>query len=210
MQTYFQNNNSDELIVILNGWGMDEKPFNLLKCDCYILFLSNYTNLDFSFDFSSYKKKILIAFSAGVLMSTNLKETFNEFDLKIAVNGTLCPFDTKHGTPENILLEMENITQETALEFRKKLINDINHLELFNKNQPNRDLQSSLYELSALKKYAAKSDFVFDKVIIGQDDEIIPFKNQKNAWKNHKNTRIIKGGHFLFYKFANFIEIIEL
>ena len=212
MQTFYQNNNSENLIVLLNGWGMDEKPFDLLKSDYDILFLSDYTNLDFRFDFSKYKKKILIAFSAGVYMAAHLKPVLPEFDLKIAINGSLNLFDTKQGVPENIRLEMETLTLETAFEFRKKLIHNNNHLALFNKNQPNRSLESSLNELSALEKYNTCTTFEFDKVIIGEDDEIIPMKNQIGAWSKYKNTHMLflEGGHFLFYQFKNFSEIIKL
>jgi len=209
MQTYLRENNSEDLIVIMNGWGMDEKPFLPIKSDCDVLFLSDYTNSDFSFDFAKYKKKILISFSAGVMMAGYLQKNLPQFDLKIAINGILNTFD-KHGIPGDILFEIENISMETALDFRKKLINEPKHIDLFNINQPSRSLESSQNELCALKNYVATNDFKYDKVILGENDEIIPVENQKKAWEGHKNTRVIKGGHFLFYSFDNFNEIIEL
>ena len=67
-------------------------------------------------------------------------------------------------------------------------------------------------ELYALEQYSAQTNvlnFDFDKVIIGKYDKILTYENQLKAWKNHKNLQIINGGHFLFYKFNDFDDIIE-
>lgn len=218
MQTTFKDNKSNELIVLFDGWGMDEKPYSQLESSMDILFVHDYTNLNLNFDssndfdFNKYKKTYLITFSAGVFMSKYLKDILPEFDLKIAINGTLFPLDEKRGIPKNILAKMENITLENALDFRGKLIPNITHLRQFNRFQPARDLQSSQDELTALKKYFScpihNSDF--DKIIIGKNDKIIPLENQLKAWEGHKNLHIIDGGHFLFYNFSSFDEIINL
>lgn len=213
MQTYFQNcnngNNSDELILLFNGWGMDEKPFEPVKSDCDILFVSDYSDLNFpDFDFSKYNKIYLIAFSAGVMMTSYLQNKLPKFDLKIAINGTLNLMDEKEGIPKDVFFEMENITLENALNFRKKLFDSDEDYNLFNKYQPSRDLESSLEELKALKKIPSRP-FEFDKVIISKQDKIIPLENQLKAWKDHKNVKMTDGGHIPFYKFQNFSEIIN-
>ncbi len=79
MQTFFQDNNSDELILLFNGWGMDEKPFLPLTSSRDILFVSDYSNFDFSpnIDFSDYKKIFLITFSAGTFMTAFLKDNLS-------------------------------------------------------------------------------------------------------------------------------------
>jgi len=209
MNTYYKNNNSNELILFFCGWGMDEKPFRPIKNNADILFVSDYSDLYFpDFNFSNYKKIYLIAFSAGVLIASYLQDKLPRIDLKIAVNGTLKLIDAKEGLPQNILYEMENITLENAMNFRKKLFDNDNDYNLFNKYQPSRDLESSLNELAALKNIQSKS-FEYDKVIIGKNDNIIPYENQLKAWKNHKNICETNGGHFLFYKFKDFSEIIN-
>lgn len=215
MQTFFEDNHKDELIMLFCGWGMDEKAFSPLKRNYDVLFVFDYSDLDFDFnvDFSKYKKTILIAFSAGVFMAAFLQDKLLKFDLKIAINGTLKIFDTNLGLPQNSYTMMANISEKNYLELRKKLIYGKKHLAIFNKNQPARTIQSSLKELSALKKYysnAKELKFHYDKVIIGQNDEIIPYSNQFRAWMNHKNKRVMQGGHFLFYYFSSFDEIINL
>lgn len=212
MQTYFRDNQSEELILLFSGWGMDEKPYGPIKSSRDILFVYDYTVLDSSlgFDFSKYKKIILMSFSAGVFMASYLQDILPDLDLKIAVNGTLKMLDDKLGIPEVNFLEMGSITLQNALEFRKKLVDKKKHYDLFNKYQPSRDLKSSLDERSALKKYYEKSiNFDYDKIIISDNDQIIPADNQLRAWGNHTNIKTINSGHFIFYEFADFDEIIN-
>lgn len=220
MKIIFKNNNSEELILLFNGWGMDERPYKPLKCNRDILFVSDYSDLTFElpqnfaqkFGFSKYKKIILITFSAGAFMASFLKNKLPKLDLKIALSGNFHLFKEGFGVPEDILFEMKNLTFENALEFRKKLVDEKREYDLFNKNQPLRSLESSQNELSALEKYSEENsnpDFKFDKVIIGKNDKIIPYKNQLKAWDNHKNLKTLEGGHFLFYKFEDFDDIIN-
>lgn len=213
MQTFFQDNKSDELILFFNGWAMDEKPFNPIKSSHDILFVSDYSNsdLNFDFDFCRYKKVTLLAFSAGVFMASYLQEILPPLDFKIAVNGTLNMLDEKLGIPQDMFSEMENLSAENVLEFREKITDKKNHFNLFNKYQPYRSLESSMDELFALKKYFTKpKSFNYDKVIVAKNDVILPTENQLRAWKNHQSVHKAAGGHFLFYNFNDFDELISL
>lgn len=220
MQTFFEDNQKDELIILFCGWGMDEKAFQPHNRNYNILFVFDYNDTDnfrsrieCAMTEKTYKKITLIAFSAGVFMAAYLQDKLPKCDLKIAINGTLKLFDVNLGLPQSSYTMMANINEKNYLELRKKLIYGKKHLAIFNKNQPARTIESSLHELSALKKYYANAKdlkFDYDKVIIGQNDEIIPYSNQFKAWTNHKNKRIIQGGHFLFYYFDSLDEIINL
>lgn len=213
MQTFFKNNNSDKLIILLCGWGMDEKPFLPLKEDRDILFVFDYSE-KFPQDiisknlFKDYKEKYLIAFSAGVLMSGYLIDILPEFDLKIAINGVFNLFDNDLGIPSDILSKMKNINLNNYMEFRKLLFENSKDLELFNKNQPARTLESSLKELAFLDEYSKKNsiDFNFDKIIISRNDEIIPLTNQQKSWNFHNQKQIIESGHFPFYNFKPLLK----
>lgn len=218
MKSYFQNNNSDNLILFLNGWGMDERPLLSLKSNYDVLQIFDYSEINsdvFDFDFLSYKSIILICFSAGVYMAGILKDILPKADFKIAVNGSLNTFNENEGLPLESALTIENTNEENYMELRTKLISSPEHIERFNQNQPYRNIESSLAEFAALKKYYSeykKVKFNFDKVIISQDDKIIPMKNQLNSWREYKNTHLVfsSGGHFLFYNFSDFSEIISL
>lgn len=220
MKTFFRNANSEELILFFCGWGMDEKPFSPLKSSADILFLYDYANLEFDLDinFDKYKKITLVAFSYGVFVAAFLEDTFlkdilPKIELKIAVNGTLKPVDDEFGIPQKIFkLTLENMTELTALKFREKLFSSKEHLAIFNKNLPNRDMQSSKTELAALKGYFLENkdvDFEYDKIFMGEHDRIIPHKNQKLFWQDYDNVHLFDAGHFLFYAFDDFDEIIK-
>lgn len=210
MKTYFQDNKSKKLILFFNGWGMDERPLLLLKSSYDILHVFDYNNLDFSpnIEFSKYEKIVLIAFSAGVFVTALVHDKLPKLNFKIAVNGTLNLFSNEFGVPDNILSQMKALTLENALEFRKNFIEDKTQLDLFNSNQPLRTLESSLSELARLEDYPECSDFEYNKVIISRNDEIIPSRNQVSAWGDYKNINFIDGGHFIFYKFELFDDII--
>ncbi|MEG1965493.1 MAG: DUF452 family protein [Oscillospiraceae bacterium] len=214
MQKYFLDKNSDELLIFFCGWGLDEIPFKGYIAECDVLFLFNYSNLNLDFDFSKYSKITLLAYSYGVFMSGLFKDKLPKIDCSIALNGTLKAIDDEFGIPEKIFaLTLENMNLETALKFRRKLFNKEEDYQKFNKNLPNRLLEDSLAELDFIKKCAQeykKIDFDFDKVIIASDDKIYPTKSQRAFWKNHKNIKELNSGHFPFYLFKGFQDIIEL
>ncbi len=212
MNTYLRCNNSKNLIVFFCGWAMDEKPFMPLKSEKYdILFVFDYADLELDFDFSKYEKKILIAFSYGVFVAAIAK--LPEFDLKIAVNGTLKPIDSKFGiSPKIFDLTLCNMSDESLLKFYSRMFDNNVESEMFNQNLPVRAVDSCLKELEAIKNHyfnTADIDFEYDKTIISSNDKIIPTKNQLAFWEG-KNLKEFNAGHFIFYKFKNFDEIMEL
>ncbi|MDD3593043.1 MAG: DUF452 family protein [Candidatus Gastranaerophilales bacterium] len=212
MKQFFSDKDSDELIVFFCGWGMDERPFSLFQTNKDVLFLYDYENADINFDFSKYSKKYLIAFSYGVFMSAlcNLPD----FDLKIAINGTLKPIDKTYGIPPKIFeLTLNNMTLETAVKFRRSLFRNEEDFQNFNKNLPVRSLESSLNELDCIKKAAFSNQNLttgFDKIIVSKFDKIFPTKNQLNFWGENENIVQINAGHFLFYNFKSFEDIINI
>lgn len=218
MKSYLQKNNSDNLILLLNGWGMDERPLLPLKSTYDVLQIFDYNELNndvFDFDFSAYKSITLMCFSAGVYMAGILKNVLPKCDLKIAINGSLNTLDEKEGLPLESAHIIENVNDENYMELRKRLISKKEHIEMFNQNQPYRNVESCLAEFESLKKYYAeykKIKFNFDKAIIAKDDRLMPMENQIKSWNEYKNTRQVfsSGGHFLFYNFSDFDEIISL
>lgn len=221
MQTYFKDNSSEELILLFCGWGMDEKPFSPLNSSADVLFFYDYADLEEIKSLNKsgialpkkYKKISLVAFSYGVFVAALLSDLLPKMDLTVAVNGTLSPVDNKFGIPEKIFkLTLENMTELTALKFREKLFSSKEHLSLFNKNLPNRDMISSKTELADLKRYFSDNkgiDFKYDKVFISEHDRIMPSNNQKNFWTQGENVHTIDAGHFLFYAFEDFDEILN-
>lgn len=211
MQKYFINNNSEEIIIFFNGWGSDENPLKHLTSDKDVLILSDYSDLKFDFDFSKYKKTYLIGYSAGVFMSTYLKDKLPQDAYKIAINGTQKFADDHFGLTKTVIKELEGLNLYNYLDFRRNyLVQDNKELISFSKNQPKRTLESAREELKALQNYNKEKpqESTFDKVLISQNDKILSTEIQKKYWKN--NYKIIENAaHFPFFRFKTYEEIIE-
>lgn len=213
MQQFFIDKKSENLVIFLCGWGMDERPLLPLSCDSNVLYLYNYSNLELNFNFSIYKNIKLISFSCGVYMAGILKEILPQVDYSVAVNGTLNLLDEEFGLPIAVVDVFKNISLDNYLEFREKwLLSDSSELEKFNQNQPHVSIESAIAELEKLKVYAKKepiSKFSYDKILISTKDKIVPTQNQKNFWKNDDKVYLIECAHFPFYKFSSIEDLIN-
>ena len=69
----------------------------------------------------------------------------------------------------------------------------------------NRDFEEQKSELSALKKYHSNSDFKYDRIILSDNDKIIPTKNQSAFWGIEPNT---KSGHSPFHLYGKWSDLL--
>ena len=191
---------NDKLIVFFNGWGMDECVVKHLEpTDFDVLMFYDYTSLLFDENLiKRYKNKYLIAWSMGVMTATL-------FDIKYisktAVNGTMKPIDNKFGIPAKIYdLTIKNFSDENA----KKFI--LNMFDVDTKLPDlNRDFENLKQELVALKNYNANPNFKYDRIILCNNDKIIPTKNQAAFWGIEPN---FKSGHCPFFNFKRWDELL--
>ena len=218
MRQFYLNNNSKTLIAFFCGWGSDEIPYLPLKTGCDMLFCSDYTEIPekIDFDFSKYEKKYLMAFSFGVYAAGLCAQRgiLPKFDKKIALNGTLMAVDEEFGVPEKKFLLSMKMDETTVKKFRARLFHDENDLKIFEANLPNRTAKSCTDELIAVQKYVHEIPYPkldFDLIYTGKYDKVIPVKNQKNFWQNKCSCTTIdlESGHFPFYRFKCFEEIVE-
>lgn len=212
MKTYLRDNASKNLIVFFCGWAMDEKPFKKLQVNDFdVLFVFDYSDLTLDFDFSKYEKKVLLAFSYGVFITSIIE--LPDFDLKIAINGTLKPIDKDFGIATKIFdLTLNSITEESMRKFYSRMFDREEDYNFFLENLPQRDAKGCKKELAKIKEYYENykdNEFSYDKVIISDDDKIIPTKSQLNFWQG-VGIKNVNSNHFLFYKFKSFNEIIDL
>ena len=214
MKTCFINNQSDELIVFLCGWGMDEKPLLPLACKSDVLYIYNYSSneLIVNIDYTKYKKKSLIAFSCGVYIAPLIQDKLPNFDIKIAINGTMNFSDNSFGLSKTMIEFLQNLSKKNYLQFRKDyFVNNKEHLRLLIKNQSTRTLDSAHKELDFLLNLYKKNGeqhYKYDKILISKYDKILPMKTQINYWRNQ--YIFIDGGHFPFYNFKSFEEILSI
>lgn len=214
MKKFFVDNNSSQIVVILAGFAMDEKPFRVMETkDSDYLYLYDYSDLAFGFDFSKYQKKSVLTFSYGVFILGLLIKEFSHFDKKVCVNGTLKPIDKDFGiNPKIFDLTLENLSKDSLLKFYSKMFDNSLDYEYFLENLPNRNIENLKDELLNIKYLAQKYsniDFNPDKIYISKGDKIFSQKSQDNFWKNMLKFEI-EAGHFQFYKFKSFSEILDL
>ncbi|OPZ79195.1 MAG: hypothetical protein BWY78_00187 [Alphaproteobacteria bacterium ADurb.Bin438] len=204
-----KNDNSDELIIGLLGLGMDYNQMLPFIKDENVLFLYDYSNLDFEFDFTPYKNIKLFAYSAGVMATSLIQDKLpKNISKSVAINGVYKLFDNEKGLNDEILSTMYGLDENNYIEFRKKyLVNSEIELEKFNQSPPLRSFDSFFKELDALIGYdngKKPKPYVFDKVFISNNDNTIPFKNQLKAWEDTKTPyQIIETNHFPFYHFES-------
>lgn len=214
MQICHINHDKLRLLIFFCGFYTDENcfiEFDNLKSD--ILFIYDYSNLDFSnieyFDFAPYTEINLIAYSYGVFAANEGAGYLPPLNNSAAVSGTIFPIDENYGIKPKIYdLMLNSFDKSVVQNFKNKM--EMNSGEIKNSK---RDIQNLKNELLNIKKYISKNEIRknldFEKVIITTKDRIVPYGAQKNFWAGHKNVREIESGHFPFFHFKDFDEILE-
>ncbi len=216
MQYHWLNkNNNNKLIIFFAGWSFDYNPFKFLNCtDFDVLILYDYNTLELP-EIPKYKKYYLISWSMGVFTAYILKNKLPKFDLKIAINGTPYPVDDNKGIPlKPFLLTLKHAKQGLEGKFYQNIFDTTKDFETYNENQVKRTVDNRVDELNNLYKLIKQTQInyesFYDKAIISQNDIIIPTKNQINFWQNNtKSIKMLESGHFPFYNFKSWEEILQ-
>ena len=209
---WLNKKDNHKLIIFFNGWGMDECIVKHLNCENYdVLMFYDYNTLDTDFDWKSiknYPEKKLIAWSMGVMIAS-LFYTYLSISAKentcIAINGTLKPIDTEYGIHPKIYDLTINGFSEKG---RDRFINSMFCGESTPQPIPlpkEREICEQHSELIALKNYKADKDFKYNKILISDNDKIIPTKSQVAFWGIKSN---LEGGHCPFFQFKNWSELL--
>ena len=210
---WINKNNNKNLILIFNGWAMNETPFKHLKSSNFdVLTVYDYRSLDFDFSkfgFEKYEKKYLICWSMGVFCANKFKNILDLFDKKIAINGTFQIVSDDFGIPKKIYHITAKLLNENS---REKFIKNMFKNGTINPNititREIKELQEELFKIAELE---LKDETDYDKIIISSDDRIIPSKNQINFWKakgKENKIQIINSTHCPFEMYSSFEEII--
>ncbi len=212
MRYFLEKHDSDSLIIFFAGWGCDENQFANLKDKKDVLIVYDYQNLDLDFDFSSYGKIDLIAYSAGVFVASVWKPDC-KIGQKVAINGNPYLFDEKLGLSSRLVEEFRAINLDNYLEFRRKyMVETDEEYQKYNQLESRRSLESCQAELSSLQKlyeqYKDKLIADYDKVILSDDDQIFNLQAQQQFY--HCPIKIVsESKHHLFFKFSSFEEILN-
>lgn len=204
------------VIVFFNGWGMDRQVIAHLKPDCDLLVCYDYRQLvpvEMPV-LSAYAECIVVAWSMGVWAAANVWSRQNSLPSRaIALNGTERPVHDKYGIPERIyLLTEKGMNEEGREKFFARMFTETEERECFTAHKPERELREQTEELSLIHKQSTelKNSISWHKVYVSEKDIIFPKINQLNWWQGKTDIRLLQGGHFPFYRFSSWNEIIDL
>lgn len=214
MKFQYINHHSERLIVFFAGWGCDERQFAELKDPADdVLILFDYDDLKIPFDFSKYAELNVIAYSAGVFVSSLLNAGLPRVKKRVAVNGNPYLFDEDLGLSKRILNVLESVDLNNYLAFRRQyMVETDEEFSEYNRLQSLRSVESCAGELNFLKElYAARKPAVrndFDKAVFSENEPFFNLDNQKKFYGD--KIRIVAAArHHLFFKFNSFREILE-
>lgn len=206
-----RNNNSNDLIVYLSGWGCDGVQFKNMTSSKNVLICWDYTDLDFEFDFSKFENIDLITYSAGVFIAGLVKDKFPKFNYKVAINGNPLIFDKYFGAISSVVVVLSDVNPDNYMDFRRNyLVVNEEQLEEFNANAPERSFESCNAEFHKLVEYSSKKYDImeYDKAILSDSDKIFNLDHQKEYYKD--KYVILKGyGHDVFGFFKSYDDIIN-
>ena len=214
MQYHWLNKqNNNKLIIFFTGWSFDEKPFEFLECKDYdVLILFDYNSLDLP-EIPKYDKYYLISWSMGVFCAYLVKDKLPQFSQKLAINGTLYPVDDELGIPQKpFILTLRHAEKGLQGKFYQNIFQSKEEYEKYTQTPVQRTIENRVSELNNLYKRIKNTQLnynnYYDKALISSDDKIIPTQNQKNFWNKYLNPQIIESGHFPYYNFKSWDEIL--
>lgn len=214
MQSHWLNKqNNNKLIIFFTGWSFDYKPFEFLNCkDFDVLIIYDYNDLDLP-QIPEYKEYFLISWSMGVYTSYLLKDKLPKFTKKIAINGTPFPVNDEYGIPlKPFILTLRHAKTGLEGKFYQNIFNSEEEYARYTKTQVERTIENRVSELnnlySKIKSTEISYQKYFDTAIISNNDKIIPTKNQINFWEGKAEIKTVESGHFLYYNFTSWNEIL--
>ncbi|MCG8578434.1 MAG: DUF452 family protein [Bacteroidales bacterium] len=217
---WLHRNNSEHLLLFFNGWSCDEHPFKPLKSEGYdVLMLNDYRDLTLPDEalgaIKEYQKVAVIAWSFGVWVAqVTLSSLKEKLWCSLAINGTTFPVDKHFGIPAPVAMgTLSGLNDKNLEKFQRRMFSDRDAWQLFTDNKPQRDFQEVRNELFLLlqhfKVQKLQGEF-YDLAIAGGHDLIFPVANQLRFWEQHTNIHKIQSGHFCFYQFDSWNQIIDL
>lgn len=202
---WLNKENNSKIIVFFNGWGMDECIVRHLNTEDYdVLMFYDYNTLDTKFSIDkNYSECNIISWSMGVMIASIISSKISLDNIKsnVAINGTLKPIDAKYGIHPKIYdLTINSFNQECRNKFIENMF-EKKDVEI----SINRTIENQKSELIALKTYTGDLNFKPNKILISDNDKIIPTKNQAEFWGIKPN---LKSGHCPFFNLTKWSELL--
>jgi len=214
--SWLNKSGNEDLIVFFSGWSVEPEHMGFLKTDNFdIAMLHSFNSFEMpEIDMEKYKDVTVIAYSLGVFIASVLLLE-NKFAKEyFAINGTAKPVDNNFGIRKMVFEKtLLNLSIETFDQFQKNM---------FDNDADFRRFSSSFKVTKIIAELKKELEFIgdscetnvgdvsiFKKAVISKNDRIFPARNQIGFWKNCK-SEVIESGHFPFYKFESWSELIKL
>lgn len=204
---WLNKKHNNKLIAFFNGWGMDESIITHLDCENFdVIMFYDYNTLDCNLQFdivNGYIEKYLISWSMGVMIASSFASLLNPIKKSVAINGTLKPIDIDFGIHPKIYdLTIKGFNEQSCKKFIDSMFSNKN--DAINiKNS--RNFENLHTELVAIKSFKSNEDFKYNKVLISNDDKIIPTKSQVKFWQIEPN---VNAGHCPFFLYKKWSELL--
>lgn len=174
----------------------------------------DYKNHEIPVEIPDYDEYYLITWSMGVYIAYLLRDKLPQFKEKIAVNGTPFPIHAEWGIPPGTFdLTLKYVDTGLQGKFQRNLFKDEADYEKYLQNPVGREIPEQAAELSSLKAFIDNAEISYEKfydcAIISSADKIVPTRNQLNCWENRAEIIMLESGHFPFYGFNSWEEIVK-
>lgn len=213
--TWLKRNDSREVLLFFNGWGMDSRVVAHLQGDRDVVEIHDYRNLGQLEipDLVGYEAVRVVAWSMGVWAAALLVDKWGVVPHSaIAVNGTGCPVDDHYGIPfRGYLLTERGMDGCGREKFYRRMFSSAEEMLWFEQRKPNRLLGEQVEELCLIRKQAAvcHREMKWDVALVSDGDLIFPPDNQRNWWKGRSRTVALAGGHCPFRQFDNWNLVLD-
>lgn len=213
---WLNKNSTDRVVVFFNGWGMDSNAVRHLTGDYDILMINDYRQLNTEVlpELTLYREVNIVAWSMGVWAAANILPEWGVSCTRlIALNGTEYPVNDSWGIPDKIYRLTERGMNAAGREkFMLRMLADAEERKRFAVDKPQRELEEVCDELTAirLQSETRQNTLTWDKVYVSSGDVIFSQTNQRAWWDNRaRKIVVLDGGHYPFYHFESWEEILE-
>ena len=207
------------LLIFFHGWGMDARAVQHLHGECDIAVVCDYRNLTVDVklleELKQYRHIDVVAWSMGVWAAANVLPLCEIHPVRlVALNGTERPVDNSYGIPERIYrLTERGMNAEGRDKFMSRMFVNDEERRRFQACRPQRDLQEVCDELILIREQSAGLQHTLDwnRVYVSSGDVIFVPAQQMAWWQNRvKEIVPLEGGHYPFYHFESWEQILEL